>query len=160
MKNIYEILADYGIAVEEEHRTEFEKQLFASYKSAAEMEKKDAKLAQLEEALAEKDQLHAQELAQRDFSRMLDTAISGAKGRNAKAILALLDTEAIKLAEDPRKAAKDALEQLRKTDGYLFEQTKTPPLYARGTGADTGAQKKAPTTLAGALQERFNYERK
>ena len=160
MKNIYEILADYGIAVEEEHRGEFEKQLFSSYKSAAEMEKKDTKIAQLEETLAEKDQLHAQALAQRDFSQMLDTAISGAKGRNAKAILALLDTEAIKNAEDPRKAAQDAVEQLRKSDSYLFEQVKTPPLYARGTGADTGAQKKAPTTLAGALQERFNYERK
>lgn len=160
MKNIYEILADYGIAVEEEHRTDFEKQLFASYKSAGEMEKKDSKIAQLEAALAEKDQLHAEELAQRDFSRMLDTAISGAKGRNAKAILALLDTQALKTAEDPQQAAKEALEQLRKTDGYLFEQTKTPPLYARGTGADTGAQKKAPATLAGALQERFMKERK
>ena len=160
MKNIYEILADYGIAVEEEHRTDFEKQLFASYKSAGEMEKKDSKIAQLEAALAEKDQLHAEELAQRDFSQMLDTAISGAKGRNAKAILALLDTQALKTAEDPQQAAKEALEQLRKTDGYLFEQTKTPPLYARGTGADTGAQKKAPATLAGALQERFMKERK
>ena len=160
MKNIYEILADYGIAVDEEHRGDFEKQLFSSYKSAAEMEKKDGKIAQLEEELAKKDQLHANELAQRDFSRMLDSAISGAKGRNAKAILALLDTQALKNAEDPQQAAKDALENLRKTDGYLFEQTKLPPLYARGTGADTGAQKKAPATLAGALQERFNNERK
>ncbi len=159
MKNIYEILADYGIAVDEEHREGFEKQLFSSYKSAAEMEKKDSKISQLEAALAEKDQLHATELAERDFSQMLDTAIHGAKGRNHKAIVALLDREALKSAEDPRQAAKDALEALRKTDGYLFEQTKTPPLYARGTGADTGAQKKAPATLAGALQERFMNER-
>ena len=160
MKNIYEILADYGIVVEEENRSEFEKQLFSSYKSAGEMEKKENKIHQLEAALAEKDQLHAAELAQRDFSQMLHSAITGAKGRNQKAILALLDPEALKSAEDPEKATREALEQLRKTDGYLFEQTKTPPLYARGTGADTGAQKKAPTTLAGALQERFNNERK
>ncbi len=160
MKNIYEILADYGIAVEEEHRGKFERQLFGSYKSAAEMEKKDAKIAQLEEALTQKDQHHARELADREFSRLLDTAISGAKGRNQKAILALLDTEALKNAEDPAKATQEAIDQLRKSDGYLFEQTKTPPLYARGTGADTGAQKKAPATLAGALQERFNNERK
>ena len=160
MKNIYEILADYGIAVAEEHRTDFEKQLFASYKSAGEMEKKDTKIAQLEEALAQKDQLHAQELAQRDFSRMLDSVISGAKGRNPKAITALLDLEALKGAEDPQKAAQEAVSQLRKSDGYLFEQPQIPPLYARGTGADTGTQKKAPATLAGALQERFNYERK
>ena len=160
MKNIHEILADYGIAVDEESREDFEKQLFSSYKSVAEMEKKDAKVAQLEEELRQKDQLHAKELADRDFTRLLEGAITGAKGRNPKAIAALLDLESLKSAEDPQKAVHDAVDSLRMSDGYLFETRQTPPPYARGTGADTGAQKKAPATLAGALQERFNKERK
>ena len=160
MKTIHEILADYGIAVAQESREEFERQLFSSYKTVAEMEKKDAKLAQLEEELSQKDQLHAQELADRDFSGMLQSSIASFKGRNPKAITALLDMEALKTAEDPQKATQDALEKLRSTDGYLFEIRNTPPLYARGTGADSGAQKRAPATLAGALQERFNKERK
>ena len=160
MKNIYEILAQYGMAVEEEHRGEFEKQLFANYKTVHEMEKKDGRIAQLEQALAEKDEKHAMELAEKDFSQMLHSAITTAKGRNPKAILALLDQESLKQAEDPADQIQKTLEQLQKTDGYLFDTRPTPPLYARGTGAQNPNHKKAPTTLAGALQERFSKERK
>ena len=160
MKNIYEILAQYGIAVEEEHRGEFEKQLFASYKTVQEVEKKDGRIAQLEQALAEKDEKHAMELAEKDFNQMLSSAIVAAKGRNPKAILALLDQQALKQAEDPGREIQKTLEQLQKTDGYLFDTRPTPPPFARGTGAQNPDQKKAPATLAGALQERFSKERK
>ena len=160
MKNIYEILADYGMAVEEEKRGDFERALFASYKSVAEMEKKDGRIAQLEQSLLQQQEEHAQQLAQRDFSAMLRAAIASAGGRNEKAILALLDQETLKTAEDPAAEAEKAIDSLKKSDAYLFGSRQIPPLYAKGTGAYNGTQKKAPATLAGALQERFNKERK
>ena len=160
MKNIYEILADYGIAVEEEQRSEFEKQLFASYKTVHEMEKKDGRIAQLEQTLAEREASFSQALAEKDFSHMLTNAITAAKGRNPKAILALMDQEALKQAEDPGAQIEKALEALQETDPYLFHTRTTPPPFARGTGAQNPQQKTAPATLAGALQERFSKERK
>ena len=98
---------------------------------------------------------HQQELEQLRFDHQLQTVISGAKGRNAKAITALLDVENLKNSEDPRKAISDAVEQLKKDSAYLFEMEQIPPLYARGTGVYMGPDNEGPTTLAGALKEKF-----
>ena len=95
-----------------------------------------------------------QALAQQAFDHALDTAIGKAGGRSAKAIRAMLDMTALKESEDLPHAMEEALETLKKESGYLFE-TAVPPLYAWGTGAWQGTQEKRPTTLAGALKERF-----
>ena len=187
MKNIYEILEGNGIAVPEEKKADFEKQLFASYKSVAEMEKKEQKLsalqqevdqlraiaaeaadakaltdkiAELEGALAQQKTFYEESLKEQGFSAALQNAIAKAKGRNPKAILALLDTETLKSSEDRETAIASAVEALQKSDGYLFEDPQLPPPYARGTGAAISGQKKMPATLAGALKERFDKERK
>lgn len=98
---------------------------------------------------------HQQELDGIKFQGVLDSAITAAKGKNAKAIAALLDVETLRGSEDQSKAIKDALEDLKKENGYLFDDGATPPPYARGTG--TGNPAPAGTdTLAGALRERYN----
>ena len=53
----------------------------------------------------------------------VDMAILQAKGKNAKAIKALLDMEKITLKEDGVLDGLD-LEELKKTDSYLFEDVK------------------------------------
>ena len=95
---------------------------------------------------------HAMQLQQIRFEHLLETAIRAAKGRNVKAIRALLDVEQLRQAEDPG-AVEAAVSQLKLENGYLFEQAGAPP-YAPGTGAQV-QQGKAPATLAGALRERF-----
>ena len=97
---------------------------------------------------------HKQELAKMTFERILHEEIARTKGRNAKAITALLDTEALKSSENQQDAVTEALENLKKDCRYLFEGD-VPPPYARGTGAYNGAQETRPTTLAGALREKF-----
>ena len=97
---------------------------------------------------------HKQEIAQMAFDRALGEGIAKARGRNAKAITALLDVEALKASENQDDAIEAALETLKKENRYLFEGD-VPPPYARGTGAYNGAQDKHPTTLAGALREKF-----
>ncbi len=101
---------------------------------------------------------HQQELAAVTFQNALSQAIAQAKGRNEKAITALLDVEALQVSEDQPKAIAEALESLKKDSGYLFDETQTPPLYARGTGVSNGAEENSPVTLAGALRQK--YERK
>ena len=97
---------------------------------------------------------HKQQIASMAFDRALGEGIVKARGRNAKAITALLDVDALKASENQEDAIEAALETLKKDNRYLFEGD-VPPPYARGTGAYQGAQEKHPTTLAGALREKF-----
>ena len=61
-------------------------------------------------------------------------AITAARGRNDKAIRALLDVDKLKASKDQTADIKAALEGLKKDSGYLFEANETPPPYAAGTG--------------------------
>ena len=97
---------------------------------------------------------HREELANVVFGHNLEKAILAANGRNAKAITALLDVDALKTSENQQTALEEALQTLKQECSYLF-QTETPPPYARGTGAYYGAKETHPTTLAGALREKF-----
>ena len=97
---------------------------------------------------------HRQQLQDVVFGHNLEKAILAANGRNAKAITALLDVETLKSSENQQTALEQALRNLKEECSYLF-QVETPPPYARGTGAATPQENKAPATLAGALLEKF-----
>lgn len=98
---------------------------------------------------------HARQVQEMKFAAQLNTAILQAKGRSTKAITALLDIQSLQSSEDPQTAIGKALEKLKQESAYLFEQAEIQPSYAQGTGALQGAPIQAPTTLAGALRERF-----
>lgn len=108
----------------------------------------------------EAQQQHQADLERMVFDHALESAIARARGRSVKAITAMLDLDALRESEDPTAATESALKELKKHNAYLFETAELPPLYARGTGAHTGAMESAPVTLAGALRERFIKERK
>ena len=97
---------------------------------------------------------HRQEMSDILFNHKLESAILSAKGRNAKAITALLDVETIKTSENQQTALEEALKVLKQDCGYLF-QAETPPPYARSTGAMVPEENRSPATLAGALLEKF-----
>ena len=97
---------------------------------------------------------HKAKIAQMAFERVLVEGIHRARGRNTKAIAALLDMDALKESENQKQAVEEALEVLKRDSRYLFEGD-VPPPYARGTGAYNGARETNPTTLAGALREKF-----
>ena len=98
----------------------------------------------------------AQDWEQKYHAARLDAAvgqaIAKARGRNQKAITALLDVQALKEAEDLGAAAQQAVDTLKAECGYLFE---TVPGYAPGTGAMTARTEEEPQSLAGALREKF-----
>ena len=85
---------------------------------------------------AEKDA--TEKIAAVKFDAQLDSAILAKKGRSAKAIKALLDTEALRGSKDLDKDLTAALDGLAKESGYLFEG-ETPPPYAGGTGTNPPA---------------------
>ena len=97
-----------------------------------------------------------QEWEQKYHAARLDSAvgqaIAKARGRNQKAITALLDLQALQQAEDLQAAAQQAVEQVKRECGYLFD---TVPGFAPGTGAVQLGAEEEPQTLAGALKEKF-----
>lgn len=87
---------------------------------------------------AEKDA--AAKIADMEFSSLLDSAIATAKGKNAKAIRALLDTDTLKASKNQSDDVKAALEAIKKDNDYLFESTQAaPPAQQNGIRISSGA---------------------
>lgn len=86
-----------------------------------------------EEAVAD----HKRQQEEREFSSALEAAISEAKGKNAKAIMALLDTEKLRGSRNMEKDIKSALEAVRAESGYLFEDNGGKPHFS-GSKGDPG----------------------
>lgn len=91
-------------------------------------------IANLRQELTDKDAAHQTELANIAFNQALEGAITAAKGKNVKAIKALLDVDALKASKNQEADIKTALEGLQKDSGYLFDTGNPTPPYAAGTG--------------------------
>jgi hypothetical protein len=171
MKNILTILEEQKVPLSEEQKEAINKEVTANYKTIAEVEKKDEKIkaltekvgtyeeslkkfegvdteglkkqiTDLNEKLATKDKEYTQKLADRDFNDILKDSIATAKGKNATAITALLDLDALKASKNQKEDIKAALDNLAKSDAYLFdtqtEQKGKPPIGKTAFGANGG----------------------
>ena len=149
MKNIYDILKDFGLEVPEEKKTDFDKAWKENYRTKAEYEKATSQrdeyktsldtvneklkefdgvdvadlkgqIATLQDDLQKKDKEYAEKEAERAFNDALDKAITAAGGRNPKAIRGMLDLETLKGSNDQTEDIKKALEAVKESDSYLF----------------------------------------
>ena len=114
-------------------------------------------VAKLTKDLSDQVEAHKKQLADLAFEGVLKDAITAAKGRNAKAIAALLDVDALKASKEQTADIKSALEALKKDSGYLFDSEETPPPYAPGTGTNGSG---GSLTSGGALRAAFGLAAK
>ena len=115
-----------------------------------------SKVTELQGKLDAKDTEWNGKLADMAFDHALEAAITGAKGKNAKAIRALLDVDTLKGSKNQEADIKAALEGLKKDSGYLFDDGQIPPPYAGGTGTNKQQPNGEPSSLAGALRAKYN----
>ena len=149
MKNIYDILKDFGLEVPEDKRSDFDKAWKENYRTKAEYEKAvsqrdeyktsldtvntklkefdgvdvadlKGQITTLQEDLKKKDAEYAAKEVDRAFNDSLDKAITEAGGRNPKAIRGLLDLENLKGSKDQTEDIKKALDAVKESDAYLF----------------------------------------
>lgn len=149
MKNIYDILKDFGLEVPEDKKADFDKAWKENYRTKADYDKiagqrdeykssldtVNAKLKEfdgvdvaelkgrietLQGDLKKKDDEYAAREAARAFNDSLDKAITVAGGRNPKAIRGLLDLETLRGSKDQTEDIKKALEAVKESDAYLF----------------------------------------
>lgn len=145
MKNIFEIMKEYGLEVEEDKKKDFEKAVLENYKTVSDYETQSEKLKTAEEKvttltenldkfkdvnveelnntiatlktdLANKDQELKDKIADRDFNDLLKDSIASAKGRNAKAITALLDVDTLKTSKNQKEDVAAALKVLSEAE--------------------------------------------
>lgn len=92
---------------------------------------------------------HQREQEEREFNAVLEAAITEAKGRNTKAILANLDVEKLKGSRNQEKDIKAALDALRTESGYLFEDNGGTPRFTdpKGNGGNPGGNNVTPKDI-------------
>lgn len=190
MKNIHTILSELGITVPEDKTADLNKEVAANYKTVAEFDKQASKLTAMteraetaEETLKgfegkdfdaitrerddwkqKHDDLMAKqqkEAEERDFNDLLTAAIKEAKGKNPKAIAALLDTESLKASKNRDKDIKAALESVKGENDYLFDSDDggAPPAKFTGERKGNGAGSGGKLTKKDILAERDAVKR-
>lgn len=171
MKNILSILADAGVEITDEQKKSIDEAVKENYKPVDDWQKQHDKVKNLEEqlnstkeALAKFDGVDAEalnkqiedlkadldkkdadyqaQIADRDFQDMLKESIASVKGRNAKAITALLDTETLKSSKNQKEDIAAALKALSEAEDskMLFGE---PEPNVVGTGNPIGIVNKA-----------------
>lgn len=91
-------------------------------------------ITKLQSELKSKDDEYKKQIADRDFEDILKSQIAEMKGRNAKAVRALLDIDALRKSKNQKDDIKSALEAVKQENDYLFTTEKTAPPYSSGTG--------------------------
>lgn len=79
------------------------------------------------------------QLEQLQFDHALETALSGSKAKNIKAVRALLDASSLKLKDGEISGLKEQLEKVKTENDYLFEADEPKPSFTR-PGGTPGAQ--------------------
>lgn len=87
------------------------------------------KIADLEKDIQTKDETHQKEIADRDFNDILKDSITSAKGKNAKAIAALLDIDTLKTSKNQKDDIAAALKELAEAEDskMLFGEPEPTP---------------------------------
>lgn len=149
MKNIYEILKEIGVEIPEDKKKAFDSAFEESYKTVAEVKKvttaRDNYKSQLETAqnalkefdgvdvkdlqgkietlnndLKTKETEYQNKIAEMEFNSVLDGAISKSGAKNAKAVKALLDLEALKSSKNQADDITKALETVKSENDFMF----------------------------------------
>ena len=129
MKNIYEILKDYGLEIPEEKKADFDKSWKENYRTKNEYDKAvnqrdeyktsldtvneklkefdgvdvadlKGQITKLQDDLKTQKETYDAKEAERLFTDSVKSAIKEAGGRNAKAVMALLDMDALRESKD------------------------------------------------------------
>lgn len=168
MKNIHEILKEYGLEVPADKKSEFDKTWKENYRTKSEYDNavtqrdsyktslddvnarlkdfegvdvKDlqGQITKLQGDLKAKDDEYAAREADRIFMDSVKEAVRAAGGRNEKAVIAMLNMDTLKESKNQSEDIKKALEDVKKSDGYLFGTKEPINNPVGGTGGNGGA---------------------
>ncbi len=113
-------------------------------------EELQATIEKLQQDLKAKDEEYAAKEADRVFRDAVRDAITAAGGKNERAVMALLDLDALKGSKNQKDDIKSALEEVKKDNDYLFKSSEpidnpspTGPTGGGGAGDSSSALRAA-----------------
>jgi len=150
MKNIHEILKSYDIEIPEDKKADFDKVVTENYKTVAEVNKLresrdnyksqldtatttlkefegvdvkelQGKITKLNEQLDTQKKDFEKQIAENEFNSDVDSALARAKAKNAKAVKALLDLDALRESKNRKDDIDAAIGKTKEENGYLFD---------------------------------------
>lgn len=159
MKNFETIMSEAGIELTDEQKNAITKAMTENYKPIADWQKQVDKvtsltdqlnttteamkkfdgvdpealknqIAELNQKLSDKESEYQTQIADRDFQDMLKESIASVKGKNAKAITALLDLDALKASKNQKEDIATALKGLTEAEDskMLFGESESEVL--------------------------------
>lgn len=169
MKNILEIMKEYGLEVPEEKKKDFEKAVLENYKTMTDYDNQTKKLDAANETIKANDTAmkdlqtkldgfkdvdvsglnqrikdleteksniqkdYDAKIADRDFDDLVKESIAAAKGKNARAITALLDVPTLKASKNQKEDIAAALKALTEAEDskMLFGEPEPNPVETR-----------------------------
>lgn len=163
MKDIFTILAENNVTIPEEAKSAITAAVVENYKTVAEVEKiqrardnyktqletaQDAlkgfegvdvkelqgKIASLQGDLQKAQDDYQAKIDDMEFESVLDAAVSASKAKNAKAVRALLDLDALKASKNQADDIRTALENVKKDNDFLFESDEPVKNPVKDTG--------------------------
>lgn len=110
------------------------------------------KIAELEKTITDNESSYKAKIEERDFNDLIEKAIAGKKGVNAKAIMALLDIDALKASKNQAQDIESQLEALAKAENskMLFGE---PEPKNVGKGSSAGEVRKGGNSDEGSLHD-------
>lgn len=91
------------------------------------IDKLKGEIETLKTDMATKEADFQSQLSDRDFQALLTAGITEAKGRNPKAIAALLDIDTLKASKNQKEDMAAAIKALAESEAYLFGEASTTP---------------------------------
>ena len=181
MKNFEQILSDAGVELTDEQKTSISKDMGENYKTIADWQKQHDKvqnlteqldstkealkkfdgvdadalnkqIADLNDELKKKETEYQDKIADRDFNDMLKDAIASANGKNAKAITALLDVDALKASKNQKEDIAAAIKVLTEAEDSKMLFGEPEPNVVR-TGNPIGIVDKKNPAETGNLRD-------
>ena len=94
------------------------------------VEELNKKIEELNAQIAKNESDYESKMAERDFNDLLKTAIADVNGKNAKAITALLDLDALRSSQNQKEDIAKALKTLTEAEDskMLFGAEEVPPV--------------------------------
>lgn len=141
-------------------RDEYKRQLTGAQETlksfeGVNVEDLQGKINKLTADLKTKDAEYQQKLADRDFADILKEAIAASGAKNAKAVMALLDQDALKTSKNQKEDIQKALETVKQENDYLFQGTKPIPRVVSTTMGPNPATEDKKTQANEALRSFF-----
>lgn len=182
MKNIHDILKSVGIEIPADKTADFDKAVQENYTPVIEVDQiisardnyksqletaqnalkefdgvdvkeMNEKIKTLNETLQKKDTEYQQKIADMEFNSVLDGAITKSGAKNAKAVKALLDLDALKASKNQADDISKALETVKSENDYMFksEEPYQNSQIVKETGGNFGSNSDAAMRAAMGL---------